>query len=82
MNEFYKKASKFLKLENSKETLRKVQGVSSSKKSDQMDKAEKRKAEEKRGNNPKKPRRGLANHKVPLPNYKNYHVLNASQDHI
>ena len=51
VNEFYKKASKFLKLENSKEALNKVQRASSSKKSDQGDKAEKRRAKEKRGNN-------------------------------
>ena len=34
VSEFYKKASKFLKLENSKEALNKVQRASSSKKSD------------------------------------------------
>ena len=35
VSEFYKKASKFLKLENSKEALHKAQGVSTSKKNDQ-----------------------------------------------
>ena len=44
--------------------------------------SENKKAEEKRGNSSKKPRRGLADHKAPLPNYTNYHALNAPQDHV
>ena len=57
MNEFYKKASKFLKLENSKEALHKTREASTSKKGDQGEKGEKKKenekkkAEENRGNN-------------------------------
>ena len=47
VSKFYKNASKFLKLENSKKALHKVQGASSSRKSDQGEKAEKRRAEEK-----------------------------------
>ena len=39
-NEFYKKASKFLKLENSKEALHKAQKASLSKKKDQGEKVE------------------------------------------
>ena len=35
MNEFYKKVNKFLKLENSKEALHKVEGMITSKKNDQ-----------------------------------------------
>ena len=34
VNEFYRKASKFQKLEDSKEALRKAEGVASSKKND------------------------------------------------
>ena len=66
-----------MKLENSKEALNKVQGASSSKKSDQGDKVEKKRAKEKRGNNPKNQRGGLADHKEPLPKCTNYHSLNA-----
>ena len=40
MSEFYKKASKFLKLENSKEALHKAQEVATSKKNDQAEKVE------------------------------------------
>ena len=47
VSEFYKKANRFLKLENFKEALNKVQGASSSKKSDKGGKAEKRRVEEK-----------------------------------
>ena len=88
MSESYKKLSKFLKLENSKEVLHNAQEASTSKRSDQEEKAEKKKgsenkkAEEKRGNNPKKSQSGLADHKAPLLKYTNYHALNAPQDHI
>ena len=57
VNEFNKKANKFLKLENSKEALQKAWEASTSKKGDQGEKGEKKKenekkkAEEKRGNN-------------------------------
>ena len=57
-------------------------------KGDQGDKAEKRKGsekrmtEEKRGNSPKKPRSGFADHKAPLLKYTDYHALNAPQGHI
>ena len=60
MRENYKKASKFLKLENSKETLNKAQEACTNKKDDQGERAEKKKgsekrrAEEKRGKCPKK----------------------------
>ena len=88
MSKFYKKASKFLKLENSKEAIQKAQEESTSKKGDQGEKAEKkresenRRAEEKRGNSPKKPRSRLRDYKAPLPKYTNYHALKAPQDHI
>ena len=83
MSKFYKKASKFLKLENSKETLHKAQEVTTSKKNDQGENVqqkkgnEKRKTEEKWGKSPKKPRSRPAENKTPLPKYTNYHALNA-----
>ena len=54
ISELYKKANKFLKLKNTNKALNKVQGASSSKKSDQGEKAEKRRVEEMQGNSPKK----------------------------
>ena len=66
MSEFYKKARKFLKLENLKKTLHKAQEASTSKKNDQEEKAEnkkgseERRAGEKRGKSLKNPRSGLA----------------------
>ena len=60
VNEFYRKANKFLKLENSKEALHKAQGTSTSKKNDLGEMPEnykckeKRKGEEKRAKTPKK----------------------------
>ena len=88
VSRFYKKVSKFLKLENSKEMLHKAQEATTCKKKDQGDKVEQKngndngKAEEKQRKSPKKPRSGLAKNKAPLPKYTNYHALNASLDHI
>ena len=47
MSEFYKMASKFLKLENSKEALHKAQEASISKSNDQGERAEHKKGSEK-----------------------------------
>ena len=77
-----------MKLENPNETLHKAQEASTSKKNNQGEKVEKKKGskkrrtDEKRGNNPKKPRNGIADHKAPLPKFINYHALNAPQDRI
>ena len=61
MSEFYRKANKFLKLENSKEALQKAQGTSTSKKNNPGEapesnkgKEKKRKGEEKRAKSQKK----------------------------
>ena len=48
MRKFYKKASKFLKLENSKEALHKAQEASTSKKTAQGEKVEKKKGSKNR----------------------------------
>ena len=83
MSEFYKKASKFLQLENSREALYKAQKASTSKKNDQGEKVQKKKrsnkkgVDEKRGNSSKKPRSRITAHKALLPKYTNYHLLNA-----
>ena len=53
MSEFYKKASKLLKLENSKEVLHEAQEASTSKKNDQRKRAENKKGSEKRRNREK-----------------------------
>ena len=88
MSEFYKKASKFKKLENSREALHKAHEASTNKKNDQGEKiknmkgSEKRRADEKRGNSPKMPRNEIIDHKASLLKYTNYHTLNALQDHI
>ena len=87
MGEFYRKANKFLKLENSKEALYKAQGASTSKMNDEGKASEsnkgkeKRKAEEKRTKSLKK-RNGYAENKAPHPKYMNHHSLNAPVDHI
>ena len=47
VNEFYKKASMFLKLENSKEALHRAQEATTSKKNDQGEKLEQKKGSEK-----------------------------------
>ena len=43
---------------------------------------EKIKRKEKQAKSPKKQKNGPAENKVPLPNYTNYHFLNAPVDHI
>ena len=88
VSEFYRKANKFLKLENSKDALHKAQGMSTSKKNDPGEATEnnmskeKRKREEKRVKSLKKHRNEAVENKAPLPKYMNYHSLIASVDHI
>ena len=48
MSQFYRKANKFLKLENSKEALHKAHGTSTSKKNDPGEATESNKGKEKR----------------------------------
>ena len=59
VGEFYRKANKFLKLEDSKEALRKAEGVATGKKNDQGEATncktkDKQRGEEKRVKSPKK----------------------------
>ena len=70
VSEFYKKANKYLKLENSKEALHKAKESSTSKKVSQEKKVEEKKRGEKR-------KTGKRRDKNP-----NYHALNATQDYI
>ena len=84
VNDFYKKANKFLKQENSKEALYKAKEATTSKKNDQGEKIERKKGNEKKGaddrrdNSPKKPYNRITDNKALLLKYTNYHTLNAS----
>ena len=71
VGEFYRKASKFLKLEDSKEALRKAEGAKTSK-NDQGEATygkskDKRKGEDKRVKSSKKQKNGHVENKGPLP---------------
>ena len=88
VNEFYRKASKFLKLEDSKEALHKAEKASANKKNDLGEtpdgskNKDKRKGEDKRAKSPKKQRSGPSKNKGLLLKYTNYHSLIAPFDHI
>ena len=88
MNEFYRKAHKYMKLEDSKKALHKAEGVAANKKNDletvpdDNKGQDKRRGEDKRAKSSKKLRSGLVKNKGPPPKYTNYHSLNAPLDHI
>ena len=83
MDEFYRKARKYLKLEDFKEALCKAKGVVTNKKNDRgtvLDggiRQDKRWGEDKRANSLKKQRSGPIENRGPPPKYTNYHSLNA-----
>ena len=88
ISEFYKKANKFLKLEESKEALRKAEGVAANKKNDLGEvpdnnkSKDKRRGEDKRVNSSKKKKGASVETKGPFPKYTNYNSFTASLDHI
>ena len=88
VNEFYRKAHKYLKLEDSKEALRKAEWEPANKKNNPRivpigsKEQDKRQGEDKRAKSLKKQRSGPVENKGPLPKYTNYHSLNAPLDHI
>ena len=88
MDEFYRKAHKYLKLEDSKEALRKGEGAAINKKnkpqtmSDDCKRQDKRQREHKWAKSPKKQRSVPIENKGPSLKYTNYHSLNAPLDHI
>ena len=87
VGEFYRKASKFLKLEDSKEALCKAEGAVADKKKNQGEAVDdkskdKQRREEKRVNSSKKQKNGPVENKCPLPKYTNYHSLSTLLDHI
>ena len=88
MDKFYKKAHKYLKLEDSKEALCKPKESVANKKNDPgivpdgnkgQDKSQ---GEDKRAKSSKKQRSRPVENKCPPPRYINYHSLNALLDHI
>ena len=87
VSEFYRKASKFLKLEDSKKALHKAEGAVASQKNDLGEvldnkSKDKRIGEDKRAKSPKKQKNRPVENKGPLPKYTNYHSLTAPLDHI
>ena len=88
VDEFYKKAYKYMKLEDFKEALCKVEGVAANKKNDlgivldDNKGQDKRWGEDKWAKSTKKQRSGPVENKGPPPIYTNYHSLNAPLDHI
>ena len=88
MDEFYRKAHKYLKLEDSKEVLHKVKRMVINKKNDpriMLDNSkgqDKRRGEDKQAKSPKKQRSGPVENRGPPLEYTNYHSLNAPLDHI
>ena len=77
-----------MKLEDSKETLRKTEGTTTNKKNgpkpwvDSQKGQDKRRGEDKQARSPKKQKNGPLENKGPLPKYTNYHALTAPLDHI
>ena len=87
LDEFYRKARKYLNLEDSKEALRKTE-VTTDKKNDPDARVEgqqgqdKKRRQDKRARNPKKQKSVLVEKKRPLLKYNNYHSLTALLDHV
>ena len=88
VDEFYREARKFLKLEDSKEALSKTEGTTTAKKNDlrpgvdSQKGQDKRRGEDKRARNPKKQKNGPLENKGPLSKYTNYHSLTILLDHV
>ena len=88
MEEFYRKAHKYLKLKDSKEALCKAEGAATNKKndpeivSDNSKGQDKRQGEDKQAKSPKKQRSGPVENIGPPLKYTNYYSLNAPLDHI
>ena len=88
MDEFYKKAHKYLKLEDSKEALGEAEREMANKKNDlgtvpdSSKGQDKRQGEDKWAKNSKKQMSGLIKHRGSPPKYTNYHSLNAPFDYI
>ena len=88
VDEFCRKARKYLKLEDSKEALCKTEGMTTNKKNDPKAKVEgqkrqnKRKGEDKQARSPKKQKNGLVENKGSLPKYTNSHSLTTPMDHV
>ena len=88
VDEFYRKACKYLKLEDTKEALCKIKGTTTGKNNnlergvDDQKRQGKRRGENKRAKSLKKQKNGPLENKGSLPKYKNYHSLTASLDHV
>ena len=86
VSELYKKASKFPKLEDSKEALRKAEGAAANKKNDPREVPDNSKSKDKRRREDKrakmKQKSGPVENKGLLPKFTNYHSLIAPLDHI
>ena len=85
---FYRKARKYLKLEESKEALLKAEGMTANKKNgpgtmpNSSKRQDKRRGKDKQAKSQKKQRSGPVENRGPPPKYTNYHSLNALLDHI
>ena len=88
IDEFCKKTHKYLKVEDSREALRKIEGMTTDKKNDLgvgvkgQKGQDKRRGEDKRARSPKKWKNKPVENKGPLLKYTNYHSLMAPLDHI
>ena len=88
MDEFYRKARKYLKLEDSNEALHKAEGAVANKKNgpgtlpEGSKGQDKRRGEDKRAKSLKKQRKGRVENSGPPSKCSNYHSLNVPLYHI
>ena len=88
VDEFYRKICQYLKLEDSKEAMCKIEGTTTSKKNDRWARVngqkgqDKRRGENKQAKSPKKQKNEPLENKGPLLKYTNYHSLTTPLDYI